>query len=218
MTIHCSDKDWLLLSRHMTGALSLHQTVNLEKRLASEPDLRKAMDQLKRTIALLSSLPEKKIPHNFTLSAGQTVRKQSPKLFPTFRLATVITSLFLIIVIGLRLLPMNLAGGPSLMADTTFLAQESASDNSLAPNAAPKAAAPVEETLTATPDARIAAGAGVLTAPSTLQETPQEETISVTEAVPEKELIPWNSITWVLGILSLVLAALSVYIYFWERV
>jgi hypothetical protein len=218
MTVHCSDRDWLLLSRHLAGALSFHQAASLEKRLASEPDLRKAMEQLKRTRMLLTSLPEKEIPHNFTIKAGQTASKQVPRLFPTFRFATVVSSLLLAIVLGLRVLPVNMASGPNLMAEPAALSQEYASDDSIAPLAAPKAAAPVEETLTATPDVMTATGAGVLTAPSTIQETPREETITETENTPEKELIPWNRITWTLVILSLALAALAAYMYFRERV
>ncbi len=35
--------------------------------------------------------------------------------------------------------------------------------------------------------------------------------------VPERETIPWGTITWSLGIISLILASLAVYIYFQER-
>jgi hypothetical protein len=214
MTSHCSEKDWLLLSRFLAGAISPRQAAVLESRLVSNPDLREALLQLKRTRLLLSACPEKKVPHNFTIKAGQSARRQTPRLFPAFRIATVVSSLLFAAVVGMRLLSINQAGESILMMDMTALAQESA----IAENAAPKAAPPVDETITITPDARTVAGAGVLTGPSPSQEIPEDAILYEAEYVPEREPIPWGSIAWSLGIISLILSALAIFIYFQERV
>jgi anti-sigma factor RsiW len=214
MTSHCSEKDWLLISRFLAGAISPRQAAVLESRLASDPDLREALLQLKRTRLLLSACPEKKVPHNFTISAGQTARRQSPRLFPVFRFATVVSSLLFAAVVGMRLFSINQVGEASLMMDMTSTSQESA----IVENPAPKAAPPVDEPSTITPDARAAAGAGVLSGTSPSQEIPEEEILYEAEFVPEKEPIPWGNIALSLGITSLILASLAIYIYFQERI
>jgi anti-sigma factor RsiW len=214
MTSHCSEKDWLLISRFLAGAISPRQAAVLESRLASDPDLREALLQLKRTRLLLSACPEKKVPHNFTISAGQTARRQSPRLFPVFRVATVVSSLLFAAVVGMRLFSINQVGEASLMMDMTSTSQESA----IVENPAPKAAPPVDEPSTITPDARAAAGAGVLSGTSPSQEIPEEEILYEAEFVPEKEPIPWGNIALSLGITSLILASLAIYIYFQERI
>ena len=214
MTSHCSEKDWLLLSRFLAGAISPRQAAVLESRLASDPDLKEALMQLNRTRLLLSACPEKKVPHNFTIRAGQTARRQSPRLFPIFRIATVVSSLLFAAVVGTRLLSINQVGEPNLMMDMTAISQESA----IAENPAPKAASPVDESITITPDARRAAGAGVLTGPSPSEEIPEEEILLETAYVPERETFPWGKITWSLGIISLIVASLAIYLYFQERI
>jgi anti-sigma factor RsiW len=214
MTSHCSEKDWLLISRFLAGAISPRQAAVLESRLASDPDLREALLQLKRTRLLLSACPEKKVPHNFTISAGQTARRQSPRLFPVFRFATVVSSLLFAAVVGMRLFSINQVGEASLMMDMTSTSQESA----IVENPAPKAAPPVDEPSTITPDARAAAGAGVLSGTSPSQEIPEEGILYEAEFVPEKEPIPWGNIALSLGITSLILASLAIYIYFQERI
>ncbi len=218
MTPHCSDKDWLLLSRYLAGGLSPRQSAVLETRLVSEPDLHEALQQIIRTRALLSGIPEKKVPHNFTIKSGQFPRKQTPRFFPIFRIATVVSSLLFAVVVGLRMLPMTSANEVGLKMDMTIMSQESSAEDNAMPLAAPKAAPPVDEITTTTPDARTAAGAGVLTGAPSVQEAPNEEAFYEEEYIPPRELIPWKSITWGLGIISLVMAALAIYLYFQERV
>jgi len=214
MTNHLSDKDWLLLSRHLAGALSSRQVVELESRLASERDLQESLEQLKRIRLLLSTCSEKSVPRNFTIKAGQTARKPVTRLFPIFRIATVVTSLLFVFVVSLRMLPIMPAGEPSRMMDMAVMSQESA----VTENAVPKAAIPVEEITTLTPDARTAAGAGMLTGPSPAQEIPEEEIVSEAEFVPDRGITTWGNITWSLAIISLVLASMAVYLYFREHV
>lgn len=214
MTSYCSDKDLLLLARYLVGALSPRQTARLESRLDTDPTLKEALLQLKRTRSLLSACPEKKVPHNFTIKAGQTALRQEPRLFPFFRIATVASSLLFAAVVGMKLLTTNQAGELPSMMDMAAISQESV----IAENAAPKSAPSANETVTTTPDARTAAGAGMLTGPSPSQEIPDEELLYEAEYVPDREAFPWNNITWFLGTICLVLALIAIYIYFQERV
>lgn len=218
MTAHCSDKDWLLLSRYLVGVLSPHQAAALESRLTSEAGLREALEHLTRTRSLLTACPEKKVPRNFTIKAGQTARNKAPRLFPVLRLATVVSSLLFAAVVGMRLLPMNMVGESRQMADITTMSQEFPVAENAAPPVAPKASLPEDETATTTPDARTASGAGVLTGLSPSQDIPEEATIFEADNITKRETISWGKIAWSLGIISLILAFIAVYFYLLERV
>jgi anti-sigma factor RsiW len=218
MTLHCSDKDWLLLSRHLAGALSPRQSATLEARLATEPDLNEALNQLKRTRSLLSGLTEKKVPHNFTIKAGVVPRKQIPRFFPVFRIAAVVSSLLFAVMVGLKMFSSTMTSVPRLMTGMAPLSQEAAAADNAAPPAALKEAPSADETITPTPEARSAVGAGILTGPSPTLQVTEEEALTEAEYVPDRGLIPWASIIWSLGIITLALAAIAVYYYFQERV
>jgi hypothetical protein len=219
MTPQVSEKDWLLLSRYLAGALSIRQVKALELRLVSDSELTEAVNQLKQVRVILSACPEKKVPHNFTIKSGQQSRRHEIRLFPTFRFATVVASILLAVVVGFGMLS-PLAGKTNRMMDMTVVSQESMAEESIAPPAAPKAAPPVNDTITATPDERTAAGAGMLTGPSPSQANPEAEMALTyeTDNLPIKRTIPWGGIALTLGIISLSLATLTVYVYYRERV
>ena len=216
--MNCSGKDWLLLSRHLAGALSARQTAALVLRLSCEPDLNEALNQVKRTRAMLSYLPDKQVPHNFTIKAGTLPKKNIPRLFPVFRIASAVSSFLFAVVFGLRMFVPGMQSAPSMMIAMSADSLESAAEDNAVQLLAPKAATTAYASIEATPDARTAAGAGALTGSQPAQETPEEEVNTKQQFIPEIDTIPWGSIAWVLGILSLALAALSVYLYFQERV
>jgi anti-sigma factor RsiW len=219
MTMHCSDKDWLLLSRYLSGALTHRQAAALDERLSSEPELEEALKQLDRTRTLLAALPGKKIPHNFMIKAGESPRRQSPRYFPVARIATVVTCLLFAALVGLRISPLPTTGIPVLMIEMPVESQESIAMDSVIPPAAPKTAPLVEdEAITAIPVTRTAVGAGVAAGPSPIQQEPEGEVILQTTAILEKEEVPWGIITWGIGLISLALVATTVYFYFQERV
>jgi len=218
MTMNCTEKDWLLLSRYLAGALSPRQTAALVLRLSHEPELNEALDQLKRTRALLSYLPEKQVPHNFTIKAGAFPYKSIPRLFPAFRVASAASTFIFAVVLCLRLFLPGVQNTPGMMMAMSSVSQESVAEDNTSQILAPKAAPMVEPTIEVTPDIRTAAGGGPLTGTEPTLEATDESVYTEQPSTLDKEAIPWSSIAWVLGILSLSLAALTIYLYFQERV
>jgi hypothetical protein len=214
----CSEKDWQLLSRYLVGALSPRQATALVLRFSREPDLNEALIQLKRTRALLSFLPEKQVPHNFTIKAGALVKKSIPRLFPVFRIASAASTFLFAIALGLRMFLPGVQNAPGMMVAMSSVSQESAAEDNASQILAPKAAPIIESTIEATPDVRTAAGGGALTGTEPLLEATVEEVHTEQQGTLDKETIPWTSVAWVLGIISLALAALTTYLYFQEHV
>jgi hypothetical protein len=218
MTNNISEKDWLLLSRHLAGALSPRQTAALSMRLSSDPDLTEALNQLKRIRALLAFLPEKKIPHNFTIKAGAISKKTTPRIFPIFRIASAVSSLLFVAILGLRFFIPGMQNAPGMMMAMQAEARNAAPVDDSVQLLAPKVATSADGSNLATPDAMTAAGAGVLTESAPVQPVPREEAYSEQEYFPRKSTITWDSIAWSLGILSLTLVAFTINQYLQERV
>ncbi|MBC8504302.1 MAG: hypothetical protein ISR58_11195 [Anaerolineales bacterium] len=96
-----SRRDWERLSAYVDDQLTPHERSRVEERLGNEPRLRDALDDLRMTRAAVKSLPQMPAPRNFTLTpemAGQELQR-SPRLFATFRLASVISTVLLVMVI-----------------------------------------------------------------------------------------------------------------------
>lgn len=66
-----SHRDWAQLSAYLDGELSARDIRKLESRLASEPALQAALDDLRTTKQILSRTPRLKVPRNFTLTPQQ---------------------------------------------------------------------------------------------------------------------------------------------------
>src|SRR5438128_2566349 len=64
---HLSDQDFELLSAYLDDQLSPSARAALEQRLAAEPSLRAALDELQQTTTLLKAAPRLIPPRNFTL-------------------------------------------------------------------------------------------------------------------------------------------------------
>jgi hypothetical protein len=87
----------------------------MEARLESSPDLRAALDEMRRTRALLRSQPRLRAPRNFTLTAQMVglQRRQAPPLYPALRLTSALaTFLFALSVAGQLLLGRLPAAAP----------------------------------------------------------------------------------------------------------
>jgi len=211
MTV-CSEKDWLLLSLYLAGALSTRQVEGLESRLSSESYLAEALLQLKRTRSLLARLPQKPVPHNFTISPESLPHKQNTRLFPAFRLATAICSILFFITIAFRTLALPLQSNQTLMMAVPGESQR----------AAPKAVTSSEDTASATAGANLGAppllGADAPSVSLPTQEITRDEAYAEEPVNPKRSPIPWAQIAWLLGGLSLALGAAAVFFYFQERV
>jgi anti-sigma factor RsiW len=78
MSMSLTQKDWLLISAFLDGRLSDAENTALESRLTSDPDFKTAFLEIQYTRRLLRSLPPKRAPRNFTLSA-EYAKKRSLK-------------------------------------------------------------------------------------------------------------------------------------------
>jgi len=94
-------QEWQTLSAYIDNQLSFKEKAALEKRLEKDSELQKALEELRQTKALLRLLPNKRIPHNFTLSADM-VATRSPaisRLFPVFSLSSALATVLLVVSI-----------------------------------------------------------------------------------------------------------------------
>ena len=69
-----SERDWAQLSAYLDGQLGARQRAALERRLAAEPHLRQALDELRDTVTLLRALPTLRAPRDFTLDPALYAR------------------------------------------------------------------------------------------------------------------------------------------------
>ena len=101
MTDSISRRDWQRLSAYIDGQLSAKESAFLATRLKNDPALQAALDDLKTLRGALRNLPQLRAPRNFTLTP-QMARGRTPRaarLYPTFRLASVVLSLLFIFVL-----------------------------------------------------------------------------------------------------------------------
>jgi hypothetical protein len=133
MKINYSPKDWQLLSNYQDGQLSSREVLILEKRLENEPALKQALNELQQTGYLMQHARKVSIPRSFTLSPEMAaqLRPVRKPLFPFFSFASVIATIFLVVVILFEFLPGTLAN---------TLSFKSASDEILVMEAVPMAA------------------------------------------------------------------------------
>jgi ferric-dicitrate binding protein FerR (iron transport regulator) len=153
------------LSALLDEKLNPADAARLQTRLESDSELRTAYEELRQTRTLLRSLPQRRAPRNFTLKpSAARVRPPLPRLFPTFRLASVLASLLLFFSLATNATLPRLAymaseapmyaygmgGGPDTAAERAIsedTAQEmpmlAAEPEELADPAAPAAPAPM---------------------------------------------------------------------------
>lgn len=104
-----SDQDFERLSAYVDNQLPVTEKSTLEARLAREPELKSALDDLRLNARALRALPVLKPPRSFTLSAAQAqaIRPAKPSPWiawlPTLRLATAVATFAFIAVLGLDL-------------------------------------------------------------------------------------------------------------------
>jgi hypothetical protein len=105
MTNKIPPRDWEDLSAYMDGQLAPKERQKLEARLQTRADLRLALEELRRTRAVLRARLPVRAPRNFTLTqamAGVRQEKRQPvNLFGGLRLASAFsTLLFLFVLFG----------------------------------------------------------------------------------------------------------------------
>jgi hypothetical protein len=105
MTEKIRPRDWEALSAYLDGRLSPRERARLEARLQASADLRTALDELRRTRAVLRAAGKVRAPRSFTLTPAMLgeVSRTSPAfgLFSAMRLTAVLaTALFLLVLVG----------------------------------------------------------------------------------------------------------------------
>ena len=135
MKTNYSPKDWQLLSNYLDRQLSNQEVLTIEKRLASEPQLQQALREMQQTRFLMQHAKKVSVPRSFTITPEMAaqIRPAKKPLFPFFSFASVIATIFLVVVLLFEFLPGILPVGKS--------AQFAASNESLSMEAAPMAAA-----------------------------------------------------------------------------
>ena len=146
-----TSQDFDHLSAYLDNQLSPAEKAGLEARLEHEPELKAALDDLRRAVRALRSLPTVKPPRNFTLSPDRARAIAGPRhIFPALRLATALAAFaFVIAVVGdfaTNLAQPRLASAPEV--PVTVVAQMSAAPTeTLSPPAAAQEAITVTREL-----------------------------------------------------------------------
>jgi anti-sigma factor RsiW len=104
MTTPISDRDWEAISAYLDEELNPKERAGLDARLSASPELRAALEDMRRTRALLRSQPRLRAPRNFTLSAqvygGVPQRRPTPRLSPVFAFTSALASILFVAVIA----------------------------------------------------------------------------------------------------------------------
>ena len=109
-----NQRDLELLSSYLDGQLKPSDSARLERRLASEPDLRAVLDDLRAARGLLRQLPMRKAPRNFTLTPKMVGKNPPlPRSYPAFRFVTALASLMLFFTLGLNFVVPQMAQAPA---------------------------------------------------------------------------------------------------------
>ena len=96
MSKNPSFRDLKNLSAYLDGELSKSSSRKMESRLARDPDLRAALDDLRVTKNILQRTPKRRAPRHFTLSPQMVAKRPPmPRLVPALNYASVL-ALFLL--------------------------------------------------------------------------------------------------------------------------
>jgi len=114
MTTQITPRDWETLSAYLDDQLSASERRALEVRLARLPELSQSLEELRSTRIILRSLPKLRAPRNFTLTPSMAGRRSngvperrtsqrtdtrvSAGAYPLFRLASMLATLFFIVI------------------------------------------------------------------------------------------------------------------------
>jgi anti-sigma factor RsiW len=97
-------RDLRRLSSYLDGELSPKERARLEARLASDPRLQEALDELRDTVQLLRALPRVRAPRNFLLTREMVGVQETRAAYPFLRLATAVAMLAFLVTVGVDVL------------------------------------------------------------------------------------------------------------------
>jgi len=76
MTKKMTPREWETISAYLDGQLALNDRKRLESQLRINPELRQAMEEMRRTRLLIRSQPKLRAPRNFTLTPQMVARSR----------------------------------------------------------------------------------------------------------------------------------------------
>lgn len=88
------------LSAYADGALTPAERRDIDARLAQDPALRQALQEIRATSALLRALPQVRPPRSFTLTAEMAGARSGWLRYPMLQLATAVATLAFVITVG----------------------------------------------------------------------------------------------------------------------
>jgi anti-sigma factor RsiW len=105
------------LSAYLDGQLSPSESTRLESRLASDPELASAFNDIRATRSILRKLPVRKAPHNFTLTRQLVgLKPPLPRSYSFFRFSTAFTTILLMLTFAANSIVPNISFGASAPA------------------------------------------------------------------------------------------------------
>lgn len=99
MTTKISPREWEAISAYLDGQLAQKERSRLESRMQSRPELRAALEDMRRTRTILRSQTRLRAPRNFTLTPQMAGVKSRPRSYPALRLASALASVVLVLVL-----------------------------------------------------------------------------------------------------------------------
>ena len=187
-----SSKDLEKLSAYIDGQLQSSEREQLQKRLRHDKALQESLTNLQQTRAVIRSLPKRKAPRNFTLTANMVSVERTPFFRPAFGLVSALAVLFLFFVLisdylfipeYIGMFPVSKA--PSEINEIAAMEKVAESEPLIFPSEIPAAA--VEESLEMPVEEPVGIGGGAEPAG---QEDPALETLMGTPEPPMMEAAP----------------------------
>jgi hypothetical protein len=113
-----NDRDWKLISAYIDSRLSPTEITRVKARIQSEPQFKRSLDEIAYTRRLLQSLPEKRAPRNFTLSADKVkAPRKALWLQPALSFVSIAAAFLLLVVFSSSyLFTGSKAAAPAAMA------------------------------------------------------------------------------------------------------
>ena len=158
------------ISAYLDGQLGQRDRARLEARLKADPTLQAALEEMRRTRAVLRAAPVLRAPRNFSLKPGMVpMKSRVPQPYPVLRLASVLASLlFLISFVGDLIYVPAPVLAPMAVGEVTQATQAALMQSSAPEGAAEKLAAGAE------PAADLTATAVSTPGPEILMASPAE--------------------------------------------
>lgn len=100
-----SSKDWELLSSYVDGELNPRDQARVEAHLSSRPEFQEALDDLRRTKAILRKAPIHKVRRNFMLRAADVQPVKTPRWIPAMQWSSAAVALVAVFLFASQLVP-----------------------------------------------------------------------------------------------------------------